>query len=299
MSTRRPFTNSNTRYGVAGPVDRVGETTAMIVRALKRRVDEGQFTPDDAVDVALLQVLRPGGPRLSEADRQRLRQTYTTLSTSLSPPTARAIYGFGRDAATAAWALHHQGRSPASTMREAADGGAKALATAAVYAELLNAKDDDDLLRRAVKRALSERRRGSPGRVVPLASGDPLRELLDLPREGQVRLPKTDVRNTMAKAVVDEPGFGAAMRQAAVFARNVMEPALGEELWLLCRPLGFADQRRTRVLVATTSSVAAQETQLRARELLYRLQKLDALHDVQGVKVVVDARAFHRLVDPG
>jgi hypothetical protein len=76
-----------------------------------------------------------------------------------------------------------------------------------------------------------------------------------------------------------------------------MEPALGEELWLLCRPLGFADQRRTRVLVATTSSVAAQETQLRARELLYRLQKLDALHDVQGVKVVVDARAFHRLVD--
>jgi hypothetical protein len=277
VSTRKPFTNSNTRYGVAGPVDRVGETTSMIVRALKRRVDEGQFSPDDAVDVALLQVLRPGGPRLSEADRQRLRQTYTTLSTSLSPPTARAIYGFGRDASAAAWALHHVGRSPASTMREAADGGAKALATAAVYAELLNAKDDDDLLRRAVKRALSERRRGSPGRVVPLA--------------------KTDVRNTMAKAVVDEPGFGAAMRQAAVFARNVMEPALGEELWLLCRPLGFADQRRTRVLVATTSSVAAQETQLRARELLYRLQKLDALHDVQGVKVVVDARAFHRLVE--
>lgn len=277
--------------------DPVVETTTLIVRALKRRVDEGAFVVDDAVDIALLQVLRSGGPRLSEEDRQRLRTTVTTLAQTLTPPTARALYAFGKEVAAAAWSLHHKGRSPGGVMRDLADGGAKALAKAAVYAELLNAKNDEDLVRRAVKRAITEKRRGAPGRVVPLQAGDPLRELFDLPATGQLRLPRGDVRNTMARAAVDAPTFGAALRQAAVFSRVVMEPALGEELWMLCRPLGFADVRRTRVLVATTSSVAAQETQLRARELLYRLKKLPALADVVGVKVVVDARSFSRLVD--
>lgn len=277
--------------------DPVAETTTLIVRALKRRVDEGAFVVDDAVDIALLQVLRSGGPRLSEEDRQRLRVTVTTMAQTLTPPTARALYAFGKEVAAAAWSLHHKGRSPGGVMRDLADGGAKALAKAAIYAELLNAKNDEDLVRRAVKRAITEKRRGAPGRVVPLQAGDPLRELFDLPATGQLRLPRGDVRNTMARAAVDAPTFGAALRQAAVFSRVVMEPALGEELWMLCRPLGFADVRRTRVLVATTSSVAAQETQLRSRELLYRLKKLPALADVVGVKVVVDARSFSRLVD--
>jgi hypothetical protein len=38
--------------------------------------------------------------------------------------------------------------------------------------------------------------------------------------------------------------------------------------------------------------VAAQETQLRSRELLYRLQQLPALAHITGVRVVVDRRAF-------
>ena len=275
----------------------VTETATLIIRALKRRVDEGAFVVDDAVDIALLQVLRSGGPRLSEADRQRLRTSVTTMAQTLTPPTARAIYAFGKEAAAAAWSLHHKGRSPGGAMRDLADGGAKALAKAAIYAELLNAKNDEDLVRRAVQRAITEKRRGSPGRIVPLPSGDPLRTLFDLPSTGQLRLPRGDVRNTMARAAVDAPSFGAALRQAAVFSRVVMEPALGEELWMLCRPLGFADVRRTRVLVATTSSVAAQETQLRSRELLYRLKKLAALSDIVGVKVIVDARSYSRLVD--
>ncbi len=290
MNTARPLQVDRDR-------DRIAETTTLIVRALKRRVDEGAFTVDDAIDIGLLQILRSGGPRLSEQDRQTLRLTVTTLAQTLTPPSARALYAFAKAVSAAAWSLHHKGRSPGGAMRDLADGGPKALAKAAVYAELLNAKDDDDLVRRAVKRAIIEKRRGSPGRVVPLPSGDPLRELFDLPATGQLRLPRGDVRNTMARAAIDAPGFGAALRQAAVFSRVVMEPALGEELWMLCRPLGFADVRRSRVLVATTSSVAAQETQLRARELLYRLKKLESLRDVVGVKVVVDARSFSRLVD--
>lgn len=244
----------------------------------------------------MLQLGRAGGPRVSQGDKGRLRQTLTTLARSLTPPSARAIYAFAGDAARLGWQLHQKGRSPGATIREHADiegrGDVAALAKAAVYAELLNARDDEDLIRRAVTRAIGERRRGAPGRIVPLQSGDPVRDLLDLPRTGRVRLPKGDVRGAIAHAANADAGLGGLLRQVAVFARPVMEEALGEELFTLCRPVGFADPRHSRVLVATASSVAAQETQLRSRELLYRLQKLPGLAHVSGIKVVVDKRAF-------
>jgi hypothetical protein len=268
------------------------EAAARLVLALKRRVDLGRFSADDAVAIALLQLTRPGGPRLSAADRHRLHAALTTLSTSLSPPTPRAIYSFAKDAAAAAWRLHHTGRSPSSAIRERADGDIRALAEAAVYAEFLNARGDEDLVRRAVTRAWRERRRGSPGRPVPLGEGDPLRTLLELPAAGRLRLPRGDVRGVIADVAADNADFGALMRAVAIFARPVLEPALGPELWTLCRPVGFSDVRRTRVLVATASSVAAQETQLRSMELLHCLRQVPGLGHIIGVKVHVDPRPF-------
>jgi hypothetical protein len=277
-------------------VEPAAATQTLILRALKRRVDLGRFAPEDAVDEALLQLSRPGGPRLADDDRARLRATLLTLARSLTPPSAKAIYAFAKDAAKLGWQLHRAGRSPGATIRERADversGDMRALAEAAVYRELLHARDDEDLIRRAVTRALGERRRGAPGRVVPLENGDPVRDLLDLPSSGRVRLPRGDVRGAIAHAARNDANLGGLLRQVAVFAKPVMDEALGEELSVLCRPVGFADARYSKVLVVTASSVAAQETQLRARELLYRLQRLPALAHISGVRVVVDRRAF-------
>ena len=287
-ATTRPFRRQ--------PVEPAAATQTLILRALKRRVDLGRFAPEDAVDEALLQLSRPGGPRLADDDRARLRTTLLTLARSLTPPSARAVYAFAKDAARLGWQLHRAGRSPGATIRERADversGDLRALAEAAVYKELLHARDDEDLIRRAVTRALGERRRGAPGRVVPLESGDPVRDLLALPSSGRVRLPRGDVRGAIAHAARNDANLGGLLRQVAVFAKPVMEEALGEDLSILCRPVGFADARYSKVLVVTASSVAAQETQLRARELLYRLQRLPALAHISGVRVVVDRRAF-------
>ncbi len=268
-----------------------------LVLALKRRVDLGRFSADDAVAIAMLQLSRPGGPRLSANDRQRLHTALSTLSSSLcsdsQPPTGRAVYDFAKAAAAAAWQLHRAGRSPSSVIRERADGNARALAEAAVYAELFNARGDDDLVRRAVTRAWRERRRGAPGRPVPLGANDPLRTLLELPAEGRLRLPRGDVRGVIADVATGDLNFGALMRAVAIFARPVMEPAMGPELWTLCRPVGFSDQRRTRVLVAAASSVGAQEAQLRSMEIVHRLRQVDGLKHIVGVKVQVDPRPFH------
>jgi hypothetical protein len=272
------------------------ETQRLVLRALQRRVDAGRFGPDDAVDVALVQIARPGGPRLGDEQRHALRRALTVLAGDLAPPSPRALHAFAREAAHLAWQAVKPARSPGAVVSEAAHGNDVAhAARAAVYAELVHARNDDDLLRRAVHRALQERRRGLPGRAVPLAGGDPLRELLDLPAHGRVRLPSRDVRGTIARVAVDNAAVGATLRKAARFARHVLQPALGDELWLLCRPVGFTDRHETRVLIATESSLAAQETQLRSRELVFRLRQTEGFAAVTAVRVVVDARAFRGL----
>jgi len=278
---------------------RVAEAQRLILRALAHRVDEGRFGADDAVDIALVQLGRPGGPRLSDAQKHALRRGLALLARSLSPPTPRALHTFAHDAAQLAWTAERPARSPGATLRDIAHSpDTSQIARAAVYAELLHARDDDDLVRRAVRRAVLERRRALPGVPVPLASGDPLRNLLDLPAAGRLRLPRPDVRGTIARIAANDPAFGDTLRKAARFARHVLEPALGEELWLLCRPVGFVDRAETRVLVAAESSLGAQEMQLRARELVYRLRQVDGFAAVDAVRVVVDPLAYKGLT-PG
>ena len=302
MARRPPPPASRPAPRLRAPADveaaRRAETQRVVLRALQRRVDEGRFSADDAVDVALVQLSRPGGPRLGDEQRAALRRALALLARSLAPPSPRALHGFAREAAALAWQAVREARSPGAVITERAHGkDMAALAEAAVYAELLHARDDEDLVRRAVTRAVRERRRGLPGVALPLVPGDPLRGLLDLPAQGRLRLPARDVRGTIARVATDNAAMGQTLRKAARFARHVLEPALGDELWLLCRPVGFVDRHETRVLVATESSLAAQETQLRTRELVYRLQKLDDFARVSAVRVVVDARAFRGLDD--
>jgi hypothetical protein len=305
MASRRPpprtrsssstaSSTSSSKRSVRDPAQRkVDETQRLIVRGLARRLEDGRFGPDDAVDVALVQVGRPGGPRLADEQRAALRRSFLVLAKTLSPPTPRALHEFARDAARLAWQAELPARSPTAALRDSAHArDAATAARAAVYAELLHARDSDDLVRRAVHRAVQAGKQSLPGVAVPLASGDPLRELLDLPTHGRIRLPRRDVRGTIARVAVDNAVVGTTLRKAARFARHVLEPALGEELWLLCRPVGFVDKQETRVLIATESALGAQETQLRARELVHRLKKVDGFADVDAVRVVVDSRAF-------
>jgi hypothetical protein len=293
---RTPARNGPPRDSLA---HKVAETQRQLLRALARRVDEGQFGVDDAVDVTLVLLGRAGGPRLSVEQRTSLRRSLLLLARMLAPPSPRALYSYARDAARLAWEAERPARSPGATLRDVAHGDdVESIARAAIYAELLSARDDDDLVRRAVHRAIQERRRGQPGVPVPLHAGDPLRGLLDLPSHGRLRLPRRDLRGAIARVAHEEPALGDVLRKSARFARHILEPALGPELWLLCRPVGFVDKAETRVLVAAENSLAGQETQLRSRELVYRLKSVVGFERVDAVRVVVDARAFRGEAPP-
>jgi len=271
------------------------ETQHLILRALKTRVERGGFAIDDAVTVATAQIFRPRGPRIPEDKKSALERALLQLASTLEPPTARAVYAFAKDAAALAWAAHPRPRSPLAP-QEDAWYGAEELVTAAIHAELAvrgDAFGAEDLVRRAVRRSLNSRRKARIGAPVAVKPGDPLRALLEVPAQGMVRLPGQDLRSKMARVFTNESAMGDAVRKSAMFHSERMEAVLGPDLWNLGRPVGFADRKQTRVLIASSSSTAAQETQLHSLELLHRLQKVPGLEHIVGVKVQVDAQAFH------
>ena len=271
------------------------ETQHLIIRALKTRVERGNFSIDDAVSVAMAQIFRPRGPRLPEDKKPALEKALLQLASTLEPPTARAMYTFSKDAATLAWAAHPRPRSPLAP-QEDAWYGAEELAKAALVAELASRGDTfgaEDLINRAVRRSLNTRRKARIGAPVAVKPGDPLRALLEVPPTGMVRLPGQDLRSKMARVFTGGSPMGDAVRRSAVFHSERMELVLGPDLWNLGRPVGFADRKQTKILIASSSSTAAQETQMRSQELVHRLQKVPGLEAITGVKVQVDAAAFH------
>lgn len=267
---------------------RVEEATRLVARAVRHAIDRGRFSSDEAVHVALVQLLRPGGParRLSEESRAGIRRAVTQLAKALDPTQPRSILAFARGAAEAAWSQVKDLRHPGAGIAEAAEGSAAELARAAVWAEAAFARGDEDHLRRAVTRALRERKKGRGLTRLRLDDHDPLRSVLDVPVKGRVVLPKTDVRARIA-AAAHGTALGDVLRQAARFSEDHLRPALGEELWAIARPVGFADKAESRVLVEVRSAMAAHEVQLRSQELTHRLRALPGFDKVHGTKIVV------------
>lgn len=278
------------RAGVGnGHVKRSEESTISVARTLRRAIDAGGFSPDDAVAIALLTLSRgPPGTKLSASMRGDLKAALVKLSKALDPSQPRSVLAFARAASEAAWSLVPAGRHPGATISDrAGDIPVRELARAALYAEGMSAADPEEHVRRAVTRALRERRRSHGRKSVPLEDGDPLRAVLDVPTRGNVRLPRNDVRMKIAEAAHSNNAFGAALRQAAKFSEELLRPVLGEDIWAIGRPVGFSDKKETRVIVEVKSALLAHEMQLRSQELVHRLKKVRGFDNVAHIKLVV------------
>lgn len=275
---------------------RVTETARHLFRLLRRHVEEGTRSDVERVaDIALVQLTRPGRPgaRLSNQKRDALRREvklaarrYAELSES------GALARFCREVSAAAYRLLPKGRHarPLDDVLESS----RELARAALLTEYARSHDDEDLVTRAVTRALRERRRHSQRTVrVDVDDNDPLRELLDLPSRGNVRLPPHDIRLHLTNALSpkgERSALPPLLRRAARFSEKALRPALGEELWGMCRPIGFADGRGRRVLVQVTSAAWAHEVSLRQKELLHRLRAVPGFEEVRDLRFVVEER---------
>ena len=259
-----------------------------VVRAVRHALDRGHLSNEDAVELALLQLLRPGGPgaRISIANRTRLREAVRHLARELDVTQPRSILQFAKGASQAAWTLAVVPRHPGASFDEAVNADPRALARAALYAEAAYARDSEDHIRRALTRAIRERKRMRGVSSIHLADNDPLRTVLDVPARGRVLLPKNDLRVHIA-AAARATTFGDVLRLAARFSEEIVRPVLGEELWALGRPVGFSDRKQSRVLIETSSVSKAHEIQLRSPELVHRLKSTPGFENTKSVKIIV------------
>lgn len=284
------------------------DTTRHLARVLRHAVERGAPAAK-LVELSLVQLCRPERPgsRLSAPGRARLREALEVLVLHVEDPIRWiAIERYARAASEVVITLVPRARHPGAALATRLDSSRK-LAEAAVWAERGLAHDDEDLVRRAVTRGLRERRRGFRGKTtLAVGAGDPLRGLLDLPSEGSVVLARHDLRTHLLRTSVraqrnkdpTQMGLVPLLRRVARFSEAVLRPGIGDDLWALCRPVGFADKAETRVLVEVLGSVFAQEVALRKNELLHRLRLVDGFALVKDVRFAIDEDARPRRRTP-
>jgi hypothetical protein len=259
-----------------------------------RRIVETSEEPrtDELALAAYHQLCRPGRPgqKLSATARAALRaEALTRAEMVRDPRDLGALSRLCHELTATAFARLPKKGPPGTDFASALDRTSE-IAKQAVYAEARNAGSDEELLRRAVTRALKERARGRRGqRRLDVDDNDPLRGLFDLPSDGPVRLPRHDLRVHLTGSVRTrgKSGLPDLLRKAARFSEKVLRPALGEELWGMCRPVGFGDRHGRRVVVEVHSSALAHEVSMRQRELLHRLQAVPGFSQVKEVRFSV------------
>lgn len=252
---------------------------------LRRHLESGRpFTWEQAARASAGFLLREL-PARDRTTSEALEATLHALARHMGEPTdAGVLEAFCLAASEAAVPRRPPPRHPGAALsgRTIDLDDKERLVRSALYAEYASAQSDDDLVHRAVTRALRERRRGRRGeRKLDLSEDDPLRKLLDVPARGPVWVRRGDVRGAMTDHL------GGLLRQAAPFAEGALRPILGEELWGLCRPTGFGDTRREQLVVRVASSALAQEVQMRRVELLDRIRRVPGFEKVKTLRFVV------------
>ena len=263
---------------------------AALFRSLRRRSRTGELTKADMARLAENTLVRPDryGQVLSSAKRQQLREVFRLLAEPLMVTDMSSLKAFSEAATEAVERAVHPSRHPGATLGrkrvidEDLARSTSALARAALYAEFPKAQDADDLVRRAVTRAQKERQKFRRNtRALPIRERDPLRALFSLPEKGTVRVVPGDLRQRM---VDPKSPLTSILRDVSIFSEQRIRQALGEDLWGICRPIGFSDARRSRVLVEVQSSSLAQTAQMRSREILMRLRSLSGFESADELR---------------
>lgn len=283
----------------------LAHTLARVLRHQLNR-DRGAFTVDEAVRIARVQLMRAGRPacRLNAEARRRFEAALQGAAAECKDPTRpQELARFARQCVAAALSLQPK-RQPLNTRVNSGESR-ESLVKAAIRTEYLGSNNDDEVVHRAVTRLIHERRRGQRGFArVPLEEGDVIRELLDLPSQGRVALPSADIRVHMARAVSPDSGrgprkrdktvshqvLGETLRHAALFSDAHLDQALGGEVLLLGRPVGFVDGRRHTVFFEVRSAAAAHQLKLMEHDVVRRLRQVKGFEKVRALRTEVKGR---------
>lgn len=145
-----------------------------------------------------------------------------------------------------------------------------------------------------------EKKKKALERLTKIAQSHPLRETFETLESQNQHMAKEDIRRHFLrlKRAPDEKNsgqgtlFGLLVR-AQAFSSTTMHKLLGDELFFLCRPLGFVDQSSSTVLVEVPTSAHLHALAYRKLDIVRALKKDQAFAMVKNIKLKVTGSAFY------
>lgn len=157
----------------------------------------------------------------------------------------------------------------------------------AVQRELLLTNDHEEAVRRATLRVFNKKQSGG---VSPAGAGfdinHPLAQLFDAPAPGKR---PTNTRHDIKRHLTRQDA--SLFQKALPFAPQLWQQALGNEMSLWVKPLGYADRHEQVVLIEVDSAARAHDLSFYKAELLYRIRTIEGLEHVRDFRFRVNAQA--------
>lgn len=152
--------------------------------------------------------------------------------------------------------------------------------------EKLYSLSPEQLVARVAKRLLQEKQFEKKNYVkVNLPDRDPLRQLLNLPSENAVPIPKQDIKAHLLRlgsskdsALID------MLRAAAPFAGPTIQNALGDALFKICKPIGYWDKARVVVLAKVPNSSVLYDLNFQKAYIVAKLKTVPGLERVRDIR---------------
>lgn len=131
-----------------------------------------------------------------------------------------------------------------------------------------------------------------------LVNDHPLKDTLSVLRT-TAKLPKEDIKNQLLKLknrpTKARPENGVlfnVLKRAQAFSISNLHRLLGDELFFLCRPLGFLDQQSSIVIVEVPSSAHLHVLTYRKLEIVELLKKDPAFYALKNLQIKVKNSSF-------
>lgn len=120
---------------------------------------------------------------------------------------------------------------------------------------------------------------------ITMTEEDPLRAAFKIPPDAQY-LPKEDIRTALLNTVSTKKtdSFRLLLQKASYFSEGFLKPLLGEAIWALGKPVGFADAQERVLLFQVNSSARAHEAHFYKNELMLKLKPIPIFQHLKEIK---------------
>lgn len=136
-------------------------------------------------------------------------------------------------------------------------------------------------------------------RLKSLTQKHPLRETLEVLQAGHRTLAKEDIKQHFLRLKKNphpsRPNQGmlfSLLEKAQAFSTSRLHKLLGDELFFLCRPLGFLDQNGLTIIVEVPTSAHLHALTYRKNDILKALKKDPTFRTAKDIRLKVSTTAF-------